>query len=84
MKSVMAVENGKGSPRGTGLRLFAAVVLCLLGMLLSGCSQPGETANEVGRRHDRVLQLNSQMLLFDVDRTLLLDRPSRLTDKRLP
>lgn len=66
------------------MRLFATVVVCLLGMLLSGCSQPGETATEVGRRHDRILRLNSQMVLSDVDRTLLLDRPTRLTDKRLP
>jgi hypothetical protein len=84
MKSVTAVENRKEGRRGTGLRLFAAVTLCLLGMLLSGCSQPGQTAKEVGRRHDRVLQLNNQMMLSDIDRTLQLDRPSHLTDKRIP
>ena len=66
------------------MRLFAAVTLCLLGMLLSGCSQPGQTAKEVGRRHDRVLQLNNQMMLSDFDRVLLIDRPSHLTDKRIP
>ena len=86
MKSVTAVENGKERRRGTGLRLFAAVALCLLGMLLSGCSwqHPGETAKEASRRHDRVLRLNNQMMLSDIDRVLLLDRPSHLTDKRIP
>ncbi len=86
MKSVTAVENRKGWWRGTGLRLFSVVALCLLGMLLSGCSwqHPGETAQEVSRRHDRTLRLNNQMLLSDIDRVLLLDRPSHLTDKRIP
>jgi len=69
-----------------GLRLLAVVVLCLLGMMLSGCSwqHPGETAKEVNRRHDRVLRLNNQMMLSDIDKTLKLDRPSHLTDKRIP
>ncbi len=86
MKSVAAVEDRKGWRRGMGLRLFSAVTLCLLGMLLSGCSwqHPGETAQEVSRRHDRTLRLNNQMLLSDIDRVLLLDRPSHLTDKRIP
>jgi hypothetical protein len=86
MKSVTAVENRKERWRGTGLRLFAAVALCMLGMALSGCSwqHPGETAKEVSRRHDRVLRLNNQMMLSDIDRVLLLDRPSHLTDKRIP
>jgi hypothetical protein len=84
MKSMTAVENGNESRRGAGLRLFAVVALCLLGMLLSGCPQPGQTDREIARRRDRVLQLNNQILLSDVDRALLLDRPSRLSDKRVP
>jgi hypothetical protein len=86
MKSVAAVENRKQWRRGTGLRLFAAVALCVLGMMLSGCSwqHPGETAKEVSQRHDRTLRLNNQMMLSDIDRVLLLDQPSRLTDKRIP
>jgi hypothetical protein len=82
MKSVTAVENRKGWRRGTGLRLFAVVALCLLGMVLSGCSwqHPGETAKEVSR----VLRLNNQMMLSDIDRVLQVDRPSHLTDKRIP
>ena len=69
-----------------GLRLLAVVVLCLLGMMLSGCSwqHPGETAGEVNRRHDHVLRLNNQMMLSDIDKVLRLDRPSHLTDKRIP
>ena len=86
MKSVTAVEKGKGQGRELGLRLFAAAVLCILGMMLSGCSwqHPGETVSEVNRRHERALRLNNQMMLSDLDRVLMLDRPSRLTDKRMP
>lgn len=86
MKSVTAVENRKERQRNTGLRLLAVVALCLLGMMLSGCSwnHPGETAREVNRRHDRVMRLNNQMMLADIDRTLKLDGPSHLTDKRIP
>ena len=86
MKSVTAVENRKGQRGSMGLRLLAVVVLCLLGMMLSGCTfnHPGETAREVNRKHDRVLRLNSQMMMSDIDRVLKLDRPSHLTDKRIP
>ena len=85
MKSVTAVENRKEGWRG-GLRLFAAAALCMLGMMLSGCSwqHPGETAKEVSQRHDRTLRLNNQMMLSDIDRVLMLDQPSHLTDKRIP
>lgn len=84
MKSVTAVENRQG--RQFGLRLFAAVILCVLGMMLSGCSwrHPGETVSEVNRRHDRMLRLNSEMMLSDLDHVFMTDRPSRLTDKRIP
>jgi hypothetical protein len=86
MKSVTAVENRKERRRSTGLRLLAVAILCLLGMALSGCSwqHPGETAREVSRKHDRALRLNNQMMLSDIDRVLLLDRPSHLTDMRIP
>lgn len=52
-----------------------------------GCrsfSQPGETADEGRRRHDRVARINRQEMMADIDKTLLLDQPSKLTDKRIP
>ena len=86
MKSVMATGKRNDQGRDLGLRLFAAVALCVLGMMLGGCSwrHPGETVAEVNRRHERVLRLDSEMALSDLDRVLLLDQPSKLTDKRLP
>ncbi len=85
MKSVTAVEDRKGQRWGLSLRLLTLVAgMVLAALWVSGCSQPGETPAEVARRHDRILRLDMQMMLSDLDRVLLLDRPSSLTDKRLP
>jgi hypothetical protein len=87
MKSVTTVENRKEWHRSLGLRFFAlAAAACMAASLLAGCSgrHPGETRAEVNRRHDRVLRLNGEMALSDLDRVLLLDQPSKLTDKRIP
>ncbi len=65
--------------------ILLAVVL--VGIILScGCAwdQPGETAAEGSRRHSRVFRINRQEFWSDLDRALLLDQPSKLTDKRLP
>ena len=70
--------------------LASAALTVILGALLSlacGCSsyeQPGETAAEGRRRHERVARIYRQVMMADIDRFLLLDRPSRLTDKRIP
>jgi hypothetical protein len=61
--------------------------LLIFVFLPCGCSsyeQPGETAAEGCRRHDRVAGINQQEMMADIDEVLLLDRPSRLTDKRIP
>jgi hypothetical protein len=52
-----------------------------------GCStfsQPGETAAEGHRRHQRIARINQQELMADIDTVLMLDEPSKLTDKRIP
>jgi hypothetical protein len=36
------------------------------------------------RRHRRVLRINRQGMLADIDRALLLDKPSKLTGDRIP
>lgn len=64
-----------------------AVIFCGAVFLLCGCSsyeQPGETAADGSRRHERVLRINRQEMMTDIDRSLLLDRPSKLTDLRIP
>lgn len=86
MKSVVDVEPREEKSRHPSLRLFALAMVVCAAALLSGCSwrQPGEARVEVDRRHQRALRLNQEMLLSDLDRVLMLDQPSRLTDKRIP
>ncbi len=89
MKSAVAVENREQGTSRFNLRaLVLAVVLCVLVVLSSGCASwwtyPGETAAEGNRRHKRVVRNNFEQMRADIDMVLLLDRPSNLTDKRLP
>ena len=86
MESVVAVRSRKQQVGSLSLRTLAlGFVLGVLVLLPCGCSSyMGETAAEANRRHKRVLRLNTQEMLTDVDMALMLDRPSHLTDKRLP
>lgn len=58
-------------------------VIFMLVCYLAGCSQPGETTAEGKRRHLRNQRINQQEMMADIDKTLLLDKPSRLSDKRI-
>ena len=72
---------GKISNLVTSLFLLAVILVA------SGCgayTQPGETAAERGRRHRRILRVNHHQMVDDIDKLLNLDRPSRLSDRRLP
>jgi hypothetical protein len=67
--------------------ILLLVMLLSLVVLSTGCGlfgQPGKTPAEVNRDHARTLRINQQEMMRDVDRTLHLDQPSKLTDKRLP
>ena len=56
--------------------LFAAFAVCLC-----GCGGAGETAGEVKDRHGAIMRTQMHMIQDDVDAVILLDRPTRLTDK---
>ena len=60
------------------------IVLCALVLLPCGCAQPGETAADGHRRHLRKLRIDTQEMMRDIDKVLLTDKPSKLTDKRIP
>jgi hypothetical protein len=68
-------------------KIIHVALLCVLFSVSLGCSsndQMGETAAEGRRRHERTLRLNNQQLMEDLDAFMLLDRPSKLTEKRIP
>ena len=68
-------------------KVILGIVLCALVFWLSGCGhgeQLGETKAEVSRRHLRRDRLNQRELAGDIDNILLLDEPSKLTEKRIP
>lgn len=66
--------------------VILAVILCALVVLPCGCAtdQMGETTAEGHRRHQRNLRISRQEMMADIDTVLLLDKPSKLTDKRIP
>ncbi len=69
------------------LRFILSAILCALVFWPCSCrsyDQLGETTAEGHRRHKRVLRLNRQEMMADIDRVFLLDEPSKLTDKRIP
>jgi hypothetical protein len=67
-------------------KFVLACVLGALALLPIACntSQLGETEAEGNRRHRRVHRINQSLLMTDIDRFMLWDEPSRLTDKRIP
>jgi len=67
-------------------KVVLIVVLLALIFIPSGCSfsQPGETAAEGHRRHQRIARINQEELMQDIDKTLMIDQPGKLTDKRIP
>ena len=68
-------------------KVVLVVVLCALFLVPLGCksyNQLGETAAEGHRRHKRALRINRQEMMADLDTLMLLDKPSKLTDKRIP
>jgi hypothetical protein len=67
-------------------KVILPVILLVLVFIAFGCSssQPGETAAEGQRRHRRMVRINQQEMMSDIDTVLMLDEPSKLTDKRIP
>jgi hypothetical protein len=68
-------------------KVVVAVIVFVFVLLPSGCrsyEQMGETASEGRRRHLRNRRIDQQLLMADLDTFWLVDKPSRLTDKRIP
>lgn len=67
-------------------KAILVVVLGIMVILPYGCSsaQLGETAAEGHRRHRRIGRIQQSEIMADIDMVLMLDEPSRLTDRRIP
>lgn len=60
------------------------IILCLLAVLACGCGPTlGETTAEANRRRLRNARIYQRELMDDIDKFLLIDRPSALTDMRI-
>ena len=88
MESVVALKNVKRKMMALNLRtLVLAVLLGVLVLSTWGCKSwrtPGETSAEARRRRDRIFRANSEEMVSDMEAVLMLDRPSKLSDRRLP
>lgn len=65
------------------------IILAIILFVFLPCScrsyeQMGETAAEGHRRHERNYRIQQQQMMADLDKVLHLDKPSKLTDKRIP
>ena len=83
------VDNSKGAMMKSVsvCKVILSIILLFLVFMPLGCSsisQPGETTAEGHKRHQRIARINQQELMADIDMVLMLDEPSRLTDKRIP
>ena len=74
------------SVSGSVCKVILAFAFVVFVFMPFGCSssQLGETAAEGSRRHKRVVRINQQEMTADIDKTLLLDEPAKLTEKRIP
>lgn len=76
------MESLKTCVRKVILVIFLGVIF----LMHFGCSmeQLGESAAEGNRRHIRILRLYKPELVTDIDQILFLDKPGRLTERRIP
>ena len=67
-------------------KVILVIFLGVLFLMPFGCnmSQLGESSAEGNRRHMRILRLYQPEIVTDIDQALFLDRPGRLTERRIP
>ena len=87
---VLPLRSPEPRAQGKGRWVYKGILACFLCVLifcLTACSsweQPGETTAEGHRRHLRKLRIERQQIIQDVDRALMLDKPSELSYRRVP
>ena len=63
--------------------LILAMVLLAVCLSVVGCAGQGHTAAELRRERLRTFEADKKAMYDDLERTLMIDRPSRLSDKSL-
>jgi hypothetical protein len=65
--------------------IVSLLIVVLLALVMStGCGHPGKTAAEVNRDHVRMLQINQQQMMYDIDRAMFFDKPHKLSERHMP
>ncbi len=62
--------------------IVTTIVCCLVSSvtIFSGCQRPSMTEQRnKARQYSRIAELHRQMMIEDVDKYLMLDRPTRLS-----
>lgn len=86
MKSRRSLAGRCSRAKRLACPLIVTVAL-VMSVVSSGCgpwANPGETGAEANRRRERTLRVNHSEMMADIDHFLMLDEPSRLTDRDLP
>ena len=60
--------------------LAAFGFLAVIGLMLSGCQSTTHSKEEQIRKYSRMSTLYKMMMVDDIDKMLLMDRPSRLSE----
>jgi len=61
--------------------IFCLCILTIAAVCLSGCAAPGESRAEIRQRHLGIVSVQKQQIQNDWDALLLLNKPSKLSDK---
>jgi len=56
-------------------------ILIIAAVCISGCAAPGESRAEIRQRHLGIVNVQKQQIQNDWDALLLLNKPSKLSDK---
>ncbi|AQT67308.1 hypothetical protein STSP2_00451 [Anaerohalosphaera lusitana] len=59
--------------------VLLSMLLCVVLVNVTGCSNLGETRAEASRRYERILRINTNQIGHDLDLIFMMDKPSTLT-----
>lgn len=85
LMTLLLTLGGCGHVVNTGQMVAqAAADVWTMGSAPEAHAQPGESEAEGRRRHARNVRIDQQEMMADIDRVFQLDKPSKLTNRRIP